>query len=44
MPKSSYDYAELSGIKSALLHAEFTNADKIVIEWLKNRIKELESK
>jgi len=44
MAKSSYDYAELSGLKAALSHANFTNADKIVIEWLKNRIKELESK
>lgn len=44
MAKSSYDYAELSGLKAALQHAEFTKADNIVLEWLRSRIKELESK
>lgn len=44
MAKSSYDYAELSGIKSALAYAEFTKADKVVLDWLRQRIKELEEK
>lgn len=44
MAKSSYDYAELSGVKAALQHAEFTKADKIILDWLRNRIKELEAK
>lgn len=45
MSKNSLEYAELAGLRIALGTAMFDSlANKIVIEWLSNRIKELEKK
>lgn len=44
MTKSSTDYAELQGLQIALSHAELTNSNKIIIEWIIKRINELKNK
>jgi hypothetical protein len=40
MAKSSLDYAELAGLRIAIRNVK----DEIVVSWITNRIKELESK
>lgn len=43
--KTSLDYSELAGLKIALANAAFTSlANQMVIDWLRQRIKELEEK
>lgn len=43
--KTSLDYSELAGLKIALSNAQVNpQAHEIVIDWLKQRIKELEKK
>ena len=42
MSKSSLEYAELHGLKLALMHVD--TKDTEVIVWIKNRIEELEKK
>lgn len=44
MNKSSTEYTELFGLRYALAHAKASNASQEVLNWLVNRISELESK
>lgn len=42
MNKSSTEYTELFGLRIALAHAKASNASKEVLDWISNRISELE--
>jgi len=42
MPKTSIDYAELAGLRIAIITAKTSNAHQVVLDWIDNRIKELE--
>jgi CBS domain containing-hemolysin-like protein len=39
--KSAYDYAELGGLRISLMNLKLKAGDKVVIDWLELRIKEL---
>jgi hypothetical protein len=43
--KTSLDYSELAGLKIALANAQLNSlANQMIIDWIQQRIKELEKK